>query len=77
MSNHEDFKACLLKTHKDLIRIRQHKLDMLRTTAGPCGTGKSHIAQALGHLAVRAGYDVPNGATPSTVDCWAPLSWTA
>ena len=25
--------------------------------AGPCGTGKSHIAQALGHLAVRAGYD--------------------
>ena len=26
--------------------------------AGPCGTGKSHIAQALGHLAVREGYDV-------------------
>ena len=26
--------------------------------AGPCGTGKSHIAQALGHCAVRAGYDV-------------------
>jgi DNA replication protein DnaC len=26
--------------------------------AGPCGTGKSHIAQALGHLAVRQGYDV-------------------
>ena len=26
--------------------------------AGTCGTGKSHIAQALGHLAVRAGYDV-------------------
>ncbi len=25
---------------------------------GPCGTGKSHIAQALGHCAVRAGYDV-------------------
>jgi DNA replication protein DnaC len=25
---------------------------------GPCGTGKSHIAQALGHSAVRAGYDV-------------------
>jgi DNA replication protein DnaC len=24
---------------------------------GPCGTGKSHIAQALGHAAVRAGYD--------------------
>ncbi len=26
--------------------------------AGPCGTGKSHIAQALGHCAVRLGYDV-------------------
>jgi DNA replication protein DnaC len=26
--------------------------------AGPCGTGKSHIAQALGHQAVRLGYDV-------------------
>jgi len=26
--------------------------------AGPCGTGKSHIAQALGHCAVRSGHDV-------------------
>lgn len=25
---------------------------------GPCGTGKSHLAQALGHSAIRAGYDV-------------------
>ncbi len=25
---------------------------------GPCGTGKSHIAQALGHCAVRQGVDV-------------------
>jgi len=25
---------------------------------GPCGTGKSHIAQALGHSAIRAGYNV-------------------
>ena len=25
---------------------------------GPCGTGKSHIAQALGHAAIRVGYDV-------------------
>ena len=25
---------------------------------GPCGTGKSHIAQALGHCAVRQGTDV-------------------
>ncbi len=26
--------------------------------AGPCGTGKSHIAQAIGHQAVRQGHDV-------------------
>lgn len=26
--------------------------------AGPCGTGKSHLAQALGHCAVRQGLDV-------------------
>ena len=26
--------------------------------AGPCGTGKSHLAQALGHSAVRQGIDV-------------------
>jgi len=26
--------------------------------AGPCGTGKSHIAQAIGHTAVRQGHDV-------------------
>jgi len=26
--------------------------------AGPCGTGKSHLAQALGHHAVRQGVDV-------------------
>ena len=26
--------------------------------AGPCGTGKSHLAQALGHCAVRQGVDV-------------------
>jgi len=25
---------------------------------GPCGTGKSHLAQALGHCAVRKGHDV-------------------
>jgi DNA replication protein DnaC len=25
---------------------------------GPCGTGKSHLAQAIGHCAVRKGYDV-------------------
>ena len=25
---------------------------------GPCGTGKSHIAQALGHCALQKGYEV-------------------
>lgn len=25
---------------------------------GPCGTGKSHLAQAMGHIAARKGYDV-------------------
>jgi DNA replication protein DnaC len=25
---------------------------------GPCGTGKSHLAQALGHCAIRQGTDV-------------------
>lgn len=27
-------------------------------TVGPCGTGKCHLAQALGHCAVRQGADV-------------------
>lgn len=26
--------------------------------AGPCGTGKSHLAQAIGHCAIQQGYDV-------------------
>jgi DNA replication protein DnaC len=26
--------------------------------AGPCGTGKSHLAQAIGHIAARRGHDV-------------------
>ena len=25
---------------------------------GPCGTGKSHLAQGLGHCAIQKGYDV-------------------
>jgi DNA replication protein DnaC len=37
-------------------RFIQEKVAVL--IAGPCGTGKSHIAQALGHSAVREGYDV-------------------
>ena len=37
-------------------RYLQEKVAVL--IAGPCGTGKSHLAQALGHTAVRQGVDV-------------------
>ena len=37
-------------------RFIEEKVSVL--IVGPCGTGKSHIAQALGHSAIRAGYDV-------------------
>lgn len=37
-------------------RFMEEKVSVL--IVGPCGTGKSHIAQALGHCAIRAGYDV-------------------
>ncbi len=37
-------------------RFLEEKVSVL--IAGPCGTGKSHLAQALGHQAVRKGYDV-------------------
>jgi len=37
-------------------RFVEEKVSVL--IAGPCGTGKSHLAQALGHTAVRQGYDV-------------------
>ena len=43
---------------KDLATCAFIKEKVAVLIAGPCGTGKSHIAQALGHLAVRAGYDV-------------------
>jgi len=43
---------------KDLATCRfiEEKAPVL--IVGPCGTGKSHLAQALGHCAVRAGFDV-------------------
>jgi DNA replication protein DnaC len=37
-------------------RYIQEKAPVL--IVGPCGTGKSHLAQALGHCAVRQGQDV-------------------
>lgn len=37
-------------------RFIEEKVSVL--IVGPCGTGKSHLAQALGHQAVRKGYDV-------------------
>ncbi len=55
-----DFLTLLIQ---DEIARRDHrKLDarMRRANfrAGPCGTGKSHLAQALGHAAARQGHDV-------------------
>lgn len=43
---------------QDLItgRFVEEKVAVL--IVGPCGTGKSHIAQAIGHAAVRQGHDV-------------------
>jgi DNA replication protein DnaC len=43
---------------KDLATCRfiQEKAPVL--IVGPCGTGKSHLAQALGHCAIRLGLDV-------------------
>ena len=43
---------------KDLATCRFIDEKVAVLIAGPCGTGKSHIAQALGHLAVRNGHDV-------------------
>lgn len=37
-------------------RFIQEKVAVL--IVGPCGTGKSHLAQALGHCAVQQGYEV-------------------
>ena len=37
-------------------RFMAEKVSVL--IVGPCGTGKSHLAQALGHSAIRAGHDV-------------------
>ena len=42
-----DLATCRFVTEKVFVLI-----------AGPCGTGKSHLAQALGHAAARQGYDV-------------------
>lgn len=42
----------------DLATCRFIKENVAVLIAGPCGTGKSHLAQALGHAAARQGYDV-------------------
>ena len=54
-----DFNAAIdytLITELATCRFVAEKVAVL--IVGPCGTGKSHIAQALGHAAVRADYDV-------------------
>jgi DNA replication protein DnaC len=42
----------------DLASCRFIKEKVAVFIIGPCGTGKSHLAQALGHSAIRAGYNV-------------------
>jgi len=42
----------------DLATCRFIKEKVSVFIVGPCGTGKSHLAQALGHCAVRQGHDV-------------------
>lgn len=42
----------------DLASCRFIKEKVSVFIVGPCGTGKSHLAQALGHCAVRNGHDV-------------------
>ena len=41
------------------LTAKDHKLAVIRERLQPlsCGTGKSHLVQALGHIAVRRGYD--------------------
>ncbi|WP_181426777.1 ATP-binding protein [Acidithiobacillus ferrooxidans] len=63
-----EFLAMLLQD--EVARRDQRKFDTLLATGrylqeqapvlivGPCGTGKSHLAQALGHCAIRQGMDV-------------------
>lgn len=43
---------------KDLASCRFIKEKYPVLIVGPCGTGKSHIAQALGHCALQKGYEV-------------------
>jgi DNA replication protein DnaC len=43
---------------KDLATGRYLAEKVAILIAGPCGTGKSHLAQALGHCAIRQGQDV-------------------
>jgi DNA replication protein DnaC len=47
-------------------RYLEEKVPVL--IVGPCGTGKSHIAQALGRIAIRRSYDTVFSTTPSS---WA------
>lgn len=52
--NHAIDKAQII----DLATCRFIEEKVCTLIVGPCGTGKSHIAQALGHCAIRLGYDV-------------------
>lgn len=43
---------------RDLVTCRFIQEQYPVLIMGPCGTGKSHLAQALGHSAIQKGYDV-------------------
>lgn len=43
---------------RDLSTCRFIKEGVPVIIEGPCGTGKTHIAQAIGHCAIQSGYDV-------------------
>lgn len=54
-----DFNASIDRAQvKDLASCRFIDEKVCVLIAGPCGTGKSHVAQAIGHCAVRTGIDV-------------------
>lgn len=53
------FNASIDKAHVlELASCRFMEEKTCVLISGPCGTGKSHVAQALGHSAVKKGHDV-------------------
>lgn len=64
-----EFLALLIQDFESLPGVNRHQIADLAAghyldekapvlIVGPCGTGKSHLAQALGHCALRQGHEV-------------------